>query len=223
LRWWLGFVGATNVVYHFPTLFAALSVLSTRPPQPAASVRFVSLVVDPEVSSRAVHFIVAALALSGAVLMRAASRRGPIIEQPEPPDDVERLKRRGAQLALVATLLQWPIGIAVLVALPAESRGGLMGGDVATTVLFGLSLGAVVVLLHKLAAAAFGRTSWRDAGSALAWLGIAIVLMTAVRHYARKPLYPTAMIGIIETERHGGLSIRRSPEHARTRHQEPRT
>src|SRR5262249_36579490 len=34
LGWWLGFLGATNVVYHFPTLFAVLVVLSERSTAP---------------------------------------------------------------------------------------------------------------------------------------------------------------------------------------------
>jgi hypothetical protein len=169
--------------------------LSTRPPQVAGSVRFVGLLMDPEVFARAVHFVVASVALAGALLMRAAARRTPIHDVA-----MEQIKRRGAQVALFATILQFPIGIAVLVALPAASRDGLLGDDMLTAALFGLSLGAVVVLMHKLAATAFGKTTPRDAASALAWLGLTIVLMTAVRHYARKPLYPAVAVGIIEEQ-----------------------
>lgn len=184
LGWWLGFAGATNVVYHFPTLFAVLSVLATRTLAPGETVRFVTMLGDAEVLTRALHFVLASLAVAGAVAAWWSEHD-------------EQLKRRGAQIALFATLLQWPLGIGVLVSLPDASRGALLGDHLPAATCFGLSLGAVVVLMHHLAAAAFGSTTRREARAILVWLGVTIVLMTAVRQAARTPLYPAAPIGII--------------------------
>lgn len=196
LGWWLGFLGATNVVYHFPTLFAVLVVLSERPAQAPGTVRFVSMLVDPEVLGRTMHFIVASLAVAGATTMQLFVR---VRKDDDENDDVERLKRRGAQIALTATLLQWPIGITVLLTLPEASRLHLLGGDPTAAGLFGLSLVAVVVLMHHLAGASFGHTSQREARAVLMWLGVTIVFMTAVRQYARKPLYPAPPVAIMTT------------------------
>lgn len=184
LGWWLGFAGTTNVVYHFPTLFAALSVLATRLLEPGETLRFVTLLADAEVLTRTFHFLMASLAVAGAVMAWWA-------------DSDEQLKRRGALVALVATVLQWPLGISVLLSLPGASRNALLGDELTATAVFGLSLGAVVVLMHHLAAAAFGTTTRRELRTLLVWLGLTIVLMTAVRQAARHPLYHASPIGIM--------------------------
>jgi len=201
--WWLGLAATTNVAYHFPTLFAGLSVLSTRPTQAGGTVRFVSLLVDAEVLARTAHFLVASVAVAGTVLSWLAAQASPRQSTDDsaktnPTTAAELLRRRGSQIALFATLLQWPIGIGVLLTLPDRSRDGLLGDDLTTAAMFGISLGAVVVLMHRLAAAAFGRVSRREASVTLAWLGMTIIFMTAVRHYARQPLYPAAAVGIIQ-------------------------
>lgn len=192
LGWWLGFAGATNVVYHFPTLFAVLVVLSERSIAAGTTVRFVAMLADPEVLARTFHFITASLAVTGAVAVQMLVRR-----QPSDGDGPEHLKRSNARIALFATVMQWPIGIGVLFALPETSRSFLLGDDATATGLFGISLGGVVVVMHHLAAASFGRSTLREARSILLWLGATIVLMTAVRHYARKPLYPPPPIEIM--------------------------
>lgn len=186
LGWWLGLAGATNVVYHFPTLFAVLAVLAERTLAPGETVRFVTMLGDAEVLTRTFHFVLASLAVAGATLAWWSER-----------DD--RLKRRGAQIALAATVVQWPLGLGVLVSLPDASRAALLGGSLTAATLFGLSLAAVVVLMHHLSAAAFGTSSRRELRTLLVWLGITITLMTAVRQSARKPLSPPPPIGITTT------------------------
>lgn len=181
--WWLGLFGATNVAYHFPTLFTMLSVLSTRAPLAGETVRYIALLGDGEVLMRTFHFLLASAAVSGAVLMGLVRTESATVH--------DRYQAVGARIALIATLLQWPVGIGVLLTLPETSRDLLMGGDVLAAALFGISLGAVVGLMYALSVPAFGPATPREVRSALLWLGITVVLMTAVRQYARKPFYPT--------------------------------
>jgi hypothetical protein len=195
----LAVLAITNTVYHFPTLFSILSVLSTRASAAVLPLRFVSILVDPEVLIRVAHFSLASLAVAGAMLTALASVRprrprseeGSTTQTDATLADAQRLKSRGALVALVCTLLQWPVGVVVMLQLPEAARDSLLGHDVSTTTLFALSLGAVVMLMHRLATAAFGESSPAEVRSGLLWLGITIALMTAVRHFSREPLYVT--------------------------------
>ncbi|MGC3970715.1 MAG: hypothetical protein QM775_26285 [Pirellulales bacterium] len=201
----LAIISITNTVYHFPTLFSILSVLSTRTPPAAVPVRFISVLGDAEVLIRVAHFSLASLAVAGAMLMalatasprlrrRDVSAPSAVATSPDDSptaDSTSLLKSRGAIIALVCTLLQWPVGVVVMLQLPETARDALMGNDVSTTTLFGLSLGAVVMLMHRLTTAGFGETSPAEVRSGLLWLGITIALMTAVRHFSREPLYTT--------------------------------
>jgi len=197
LTWFIGFLGVTNTVYHFPTLFSILSVLSTRSLAAGTSVRFVSMLADGEVLSRVFHFLLASLAVSGATLCALAMTRSraPVPENPldpsEPPadDPFRRLQFRGALTALVTTLLQWPVGVTVLLFLPEVSRNELLGDQWAAAMLFALSLAAVVMLMHRAATAVIDRPTVQVVRSMLLWLGTTIVLMTAVRHFAREAAY----------------------------------
>lgn len=183
----LAFVGITNTAYHFPSLFTVLSVLSTR--IPAGEERFVSLLIDPEVIARIAHFALASFAVGGAMLAALAAARKFETADDDDVRTIFTLQRRGALIALVATLLQWPVGILVVLQLPEASRDALIGQNAAVTVLFAVSLCAVVMLMHRMAAAAFGGVSPAEMRSLLLWLGITIMLMTAVRHFSRAPLY----------------------------------
>lgn len=184
----LAVVGITNTVYHFPSLFTVLAVLSTR--ISAGEERFVSLLIDPEVIARIAHFALASFAVGGAMLAAlAAARRFETADDDEVAPPMFALQRNGALIALIATLLQWPVGILVVLQLPEASRDALMGQNAVVTVLFAISLCAVVMLMHRMAAAAFGRVSPAEMRSLLLWLGITIMLMTAVRHFSRAPLY----------------------------------
>src|SRR5262249_51021183 len=142
------FAGATNVVYHFPTLFAVMVVLSERSIAAGTTVRFVSMLADPEVLARTFHFITASLAVTGAAAVQLLVRRQQAVGDNE---HLEQLKRSNARIAFFATMLQWPIGIGVLLALPEISRSNLLGDDAGAVGLFGMSLGGVIVLMHHLA------------------------------------------------------------------------
>lgn len=201
LGYFLAAMAITNTVYHFPTLFSILSVLSSRPAATELPLRYVHVLIDPEVVARVTHFTLASLAVAGAMLMALATAKPKALAaaltsshtaESASADLVAasaRLKARGAQIALVATLLQWPVGVVVMLQLPEAARDTLLGYHVAVTLLFALSLGAVVMLMHRLATASFGESTAAEVRSGLLWLGITIAMMTAVRHLSREPLY----------------------------------
>jgi hypothetical protein len=111
------------------------------------------------------------------------------ISAPPPDDSFRRLQFRGGLYALIPTLLQWPVGVAVLLLLPEAARNDLLGDQWTSAMVFALSLGAVVMLMHRAAAAVMDRPNARVVRSMLLWLGMTIVLMTAVRHFAREAAY----------------------------------
>jgi hypothetical protein len=195
LTWFIGFLGVTNTVYHFPTLFSILSVLTTRSLAEGTTVRFVAMLGDAEVLSRVAHFLLASLAVAGATLCALATARPTALAaaasetDASAADPYRRWQFRGARWALVTTLLQWPVGIAVLMLLPADARNDLLGDQWTAAMLFGLSMVAVVMLMHRMAAAVVDRPTPRVVRSILLWLGTTIVLMTAVRHFARESAY----------------------------------
>jgi hypothetical protein len=149
------------------------------------------------VLSRVFHFLLASLAVSGATLCALATTRSPAgdpelpagIPDVQPPDPFGRIQSRGSLVALVTTLLQWPVGVTVLLFLPEVSRNNLLGDQWAAAMLFALSLAAVVMLMHRAATAVIDRPTTRVVRSMLLWLGTTIVLMTAVRHFAREAAY----------------------------------
>lgn len=187
--WLIGIAGFTNLAYHFPTMFAVLSVYAGRTWRFSQPPAYLTLLNDAEVLARVVHFLLASVAVGGVLLYAL----------PEAVDEArrasaDRLRRRGAQIALTATLVQWPVGMFVLVSLPDGVRGAMLGDDARLTVLFVVSLGAVIVVMHRLAAASFGEVGRRSMRSALWWLGVTVVLMTAVRHYVRTTSRPVAAV-----------------------------
>ena len=68
-QWLLGWLAATNLMYHFPPLFAMISVLSARPHEWTGDVRFIVWMFEPEVVARTLHFVLASIAMSGLVVM----------------------------------------------------------------------------------------------------------------------------------------------------------
>ncbi len=81
-RFWhraLAVLAATNLLYHFPTLFTIISALSMRPQLsdlPLDGPLFRKMLLDVEVISRVAHHWLAAVAVAGTFAMWLATRRG---------------------------------------------------------------------------------------------------------------------------------------------------
>jgi hypothetical protein len=195
--WVLGLVAGTNLMYHFPLLFAVIAVESTEARPAADWINFRHALLEPETLARGAHFVLASIALTGIVLLADAWRRGrneaPTGEQ-SPGTDAARLlwqvqAKWGARLVLAPTLLQWIVGAWLLVELPALSREQLFGDDLLATLAFLASLATTVLMMHRLATLSLGEVSRTAIATVIGLMLLTILLMCAARHRARLPLY----------------------------------
>lgn len=180
-RFTLTALAGTNLAYHFPPLFSAIGVLSTRPHAWGGEINVLSLFSDAEVLARTLHHLLAALAVVGAAIMLGALRW----RAPEAADDRRRVAGWGARIALAAAAGQLLAGLHLLFQLPAESRERLMGGDPVAGLFFAAALLATVLLLHRLAAIAFGDAQPNTIVAATILIALTMLLMTAARHRTR--------------------------------------
>lgn len=192
-RWWhagLAFLSGTNTIYHFPPLFAAIGVLTTRPEiwnRPELNRQeFLKLLGEPETLARTSHFVLASFAVTGVMLLGLATR---LARQDETRQDARRIGVWGGWLGLAPTVLQLSSGLWLLLASPAPFQSALTGGEISSTVLFIASLLAAFALLPALAACAFGTAARRDHIRAMALLTVAVVCMVGARHIALQRMY----------------------------------
>lgn len=139
---------ATNLLWHFPpllTLAAHLAVVEpTGPVIDAAAFR--ELIFAPLIMSRCVHIWLASLATSGIVVAALSLRQG------KEQADAARLVACGGRIALVATLLQIPVGTWVLFSSGTLQQSRMLGGEFWATATLVVSVLAALGLLHQLAA-----------------------------------------------------------------------
>lgn len=189
-------LAGTNLAYHFPPLFAAIGVLSTRPEGFGTQVRFVAMLADPEVLARTLHHLLAALAVTGAAIMVGGLRWKAASES----DARRRVASWGARLALAAVAGQLLAGLHLLFQLSSGARQRLMGEDALASLLFAAALLITIMLLHRLAAIAFGDAEPRQIVISAVLIGLAMLLMVATRHRTRQetsllPGRPLVVIG----------------------------
>jgi hypothetical protein len=180
LHGWLGVLAATNLLYHFPPLMAAISQLAVRPELVAEQTITRSLVLDvmarPEVLAMTVHFALASLAVAGLAVMAFARSTDP---SGAPVDEIAaaKLLRFGSGVALAPTMLQLVVGMWLLTALPTGSRTASMGGDWLATTLLAASFVAALALMQTLAAVMMGETRPAQTKRANYLLLLVVVLM----------------------------------------------
>ncbi len=177
----LAIAAASNLLLHFPALFAIVSVLSTRGElvgQTLDGAGYRRMLIDGEILSRVAHVWLAAFAVTGVLLMVLA-RRLAVAEGQAAAG--QRLIQRGAWLGLVPSLLQIPAGLWLAWQMPDTAREPLFGSDPLATGLFMVSLLLALVLIHTLAAVALGDHEPRNIGRSMALLVILILLMVGTR------------------------------------------
>lgn len=178
---------ATNLLYHFPPLFVVVSEVSTRPELrdeiiTPALIR--SQLLDGETLSRTVHHWLAAVSAGGLLVawfaVRAKDSTAHTVGEAQ-----KRIAAAAGRAALVATLMQLPVGVWVLVQLRPLARDSLLGEDIWGTLLFAGSLFTALGMLHQLATIAMGHTTKPRVNRAAITLLAITVLMSATLHRSR--------------------------------------
>jgi hypothetical protein len=176
----LAILAATDLIYHFPPLFAGIAVLegkSALPPEELSYSGFLALMYAPETLARVLHFLLASAAVTAAWMLVYQLRQDRADREPFS----QRWIAWAARLALAPSLAQLLAGVYLLLVLPATQQQRLMGGDWLATGLFATSIFAVFGLLHSLASLSLGETSRREMYRSLALMVLVVLAMTAAR------------------------------------------
>jgi hypothetical protein len=189
----LALLAALDLMAHFPPLFTMLNLLADRPSlfgQRLESPLYRSLLADPEVLSMTAHVYLAAIAVTAVLLMGRAARLGtaPARESAatDGSDSPSAVVLGSARAALVATLLQLPVGLCVMLSVSNRLRDALLGDDLLATLPFACGILATLGLLHTLAAVALGDHDPRQVRRSLALMLATILFMTATLQRVRQ-------------------------------------
>jgi len=184
LRASVAILAATNLLYHFPTLFLVMSeVQAGHLDRPAAITadNFRDLMTQGFIVARAVHFWLASFAVTGVSLICFARW---IQRTADETEAAARVAVWGARIALVPTLLQILVGVWVLSVLPPVEQQRLLGSDLIAASLLGASLITALWLMHQLSSVAMGETSPRALSIVIGTTVVVVVLMTAAARRA---------------------------------------
>ena len=182
----LAIAAASNLMIHFPALFAIVSVMSTRPELMGHALDradFQRLLVDSEVLSRVVHVWLASIAIGGAVVMGLGLH---FARDPQQRTGAARIIQRGALIALVPMLLQIPSGLWVALEIPESARDPLFGGDWFASGLFVTAVVSALILMHRLAGIALGDHNPNQIRLSIAAMLLIMLLMVGTRSRVQK-------------------------------------
>jgi hypothetical protein len=183
----LAVLAATNLLYHFPPMMVAIGEIAAgQLDAPAAidAATYRELVYSPQVLSRSVHHILAAIALAGlyaAMLGWRLTLR--TTDNETTVREATRAAAWGARISLGVTVLQVPVGIWVLLAAP--NNRAVMGDDLMATGLFVIAVVAALGLMQHLAAIAFGEVTRKTIATAAGLYVFVVLAMTATMVMSR--------------------------------------
>jgi hypothetical protein len=195
LRWLRNlmlFLSGSNLLYHFPFLFTVASdmVLTSDKPGPMSASEFRSWMMHPDVLARVAHVMLASFAATGVLLIGFGMRLKR--QQDVAPDEAQRVVRWGGWLALIPSMLQVPVGLWLIAALPGDWQARLVGGDVPAIGMFAVSILLAFFLLQDLASIAFGEVARKHQVRSMALLVLVVLLMTGVLRRIR-PVEPLVL------------------------------
>jgi hypothetical protein len=180
IRGLVAILAGTNLLYHFPLLFAMLTKVTAGefPGEgKIASAAIRQMLVSGDVFSKSVHVWLASFAVTGVLLIgygMRAERHG------MSADDARRVVRWGAILGLVPTFLQLPVGLWLITQLPRPAIRSIMGNDLLSSLLFFLSVGLFFPLSHYLAAAAMRGVERKTLVRIMMLMTLIVLLMSGV-------------------------------------------
>jgi hypothetical protein len=190
-RWFfraLPVMAATDLMFHFPPLFAVVSVLASRPLERSLLIDglsrrdYYSLLFDAEVLARVIHVWLAAIAVAGSAAILLALRN----EAADQRAAANTIATSAARWAGVATLLQIPVGLWLTYSLSDGARDSVLGGDVFATAMFAAAVLCSLPLLHLLASASLGDVDIVRARRIAVIMSLVVVLMVGTLHRATR-------------------------------------
>lgn len=187
---------STNLLYHFPPLFLIAGKLAQGGELSTEPVRgkvFVQEILSGEIPALWVHFALASVAMTGIMLLGLALRMG---RRGAPAEEVSRVAIWGGYWSLVPSLVQLPVGLWVMSALPPDSQSRIMGSSGAATVCFLAGIVAALWLLRELVSIAMGETAKSNLIRAMVAMVVVVVLMTGTHHFSKdraKDLFKSAL------------------------------
>ncbi len=169
---------STNLLYHFPPFMGVVGRVASDPTWARAEVldrpALLDLMKRTEIVALSMHFVLASIAVSAIAALWILSKES---------DDQWHatalpLARGNAWIALIATALQIPVGIWLMVSLPNDELTAMMGNHFVASL--GM-LGAMIltfVLLQRLLGIAIGNPAPRDLRTVMWILALLVLLMT---------------------------------------------
>lgn len=167
---------ATNLLYHFPPLFAILSELAQLPDQPGkvSSADFRDWLMEPLVIAKSLHVWGASLAVAGIFCAVVAPR----FPEEQYKNGLNPIRSGGICWCLLATTTQLFSGMGIIMYLPNTAQFQLTGGSLGDTALLVVSVLLTFRLMQQSVSPAFGRATSREANLLMGHVVLVVVLMT---------------------------------------------
>ena len=200
---------STNLLYHFPPLFLIAGKLADgneASTEPVRGKLFVQEMLAGEIPALWVHFTFASVAMAGIMLLGLALRMG---RRGAPAEDVQRVAIWGGYWGLIPSLLQLPVGLWVMSALPPASQSRIMGSSGLATVFFLAGIVAALWLLRELVSIAMGETGRGNLIRAMSAMVVVVVLMTGTHQVSKsraEDLLKRVMTRVDEKTREASLA-----------------
>ena len=140
---------------------------------------YLNFLLTSNALARVTHVLLASFAVAGLALAWIGALRS----QGE-ASEASTAAALGGRIALGASLLQVPVGLWVLLALPEEQSQLIM--STGAVVVFGAAIVTALGLMHQLAMVGLGDVSRRRLSLATLLMTVVVILMTATLHLARR-------------------------------------
>lgn len=178
-------LAGTNLLYHFPPLMIVLRQVAAADDIPADAIGYVAfrhLIYQSEILAKTFHFWGASFAVSG-ILMMCYGMRAP---DPCTEKHGRRVVTRGARIALVATIIQLPLGVWLLAQMPPASQQSILGDDLVGTVMLLGALFAALTVLYPLVSIALGDPTSTAVTKSVVLMLLIVLLMTGTMYRANQ-------------------------------------
>jgi hypothetical protein len=186
----LALATATNLLYHFPPMMAVIGQLAADPRWTNDSTItrpvMLQLMARGEVLAFSFHFALSSFAVTVIAVLQLLSRQGA-----DRTSEIKPVARSAAGIALAATLIQIPVGLWLLMSLPATARSSLIGTNIWASVAFMAALVTSIGLLQRLVMIVLGETDKQNLKHVVSLLCGVVLLMTLSLRLSR-PAAPVA-------------------------------